>query len=224
MFDGVFAWADVPGHASYILIAISYYLTNMLWLRIIAVCGLLLEIVYFQMSGGNMATGIGWGMIFILINLYQIYWLERERRKLNQVEDAHLLRKGVFAGITDLQLARLVTVGKWHDFSPGEVLTRKDEPVTHLVLVCTGKANVDVDGHIVAHLHDGAFVGEMAFVTGNPASATVTVDAPTRAFVFDIPALRKLATNDELVAGAIHRVIGRDMAGKIQVRNDVTSS
>jgi hypothetical protein len=224
MFDNASAWADVPGHASYILIAISYYLTNMLWLRISAVCGLLLEIVYFQMSGGNMATGIGWGMIFILINVYQIYWLERERRKLNQVEDAHLLRKGVFAGITDLQLARLVTVGKWHDFSPGEVLTRKDEPVTHLVLLCTGKANVDVDGHIVAHLHDGAFVGEMAFVTGNPASATVTVDAPTRAFVFDIPALRKLATNDELVAGAIHRVIGRDMAGKIQVRNDVTSS
>ena len=171
-----------------------------------------------------MATGIGWGIIFILINLYQIHWLERERRKLNQVEDAHLLRKGVFAGITDLQLARLVTVGKWRDFAPGDVLTRKNEAVSQLVLLCHGKANVDVDGHIVAHLHDGAFVGEMAFVTGNTASATVIVDSPTRAFVFDIQRLKKLVETDEFVAGAIHRVIGRDMAGKLQVRNDVTSS
>ena len=49
-----FIWADVPGHAAFLLIAISYYLTNIYWLRVIAVIGLSLEIVYFNLAGGAM--------------------------------------------------------------------------------------------------------------------------------------------------------------------------
>src|SRR5262245_32993026 len=92
-----FIWADVPGHVSYILIAISYWLTNIWWLRVTAVLGLSLEIVYFQMSGGSMHAGIGWDVVFIVINLYQMYWLVAEHRHLKALEDAHLLGQGVFA-------------------------------------------------------------------------------------------------------------------------------
>ena len=43
-----------PGHLSYLLIAISYWLTNMFWLRVVAVVGLSLEIAYFWLSGGDL--------------------------------------------------------------------------------------------------------------------------------------------------------------------------
>ncbi len=79
---------------------------------------------------------------------------------------------------------------------------------------------MDASGTVVAHLRDGAFVGEMAFVSGNPASATVIVEQPTRAFVFDMERLRKLVETDDLVAVAIHRVVGRDLAQKLKLRND----
>lgn len=215
-----FLWADVPGHAAFILIAISYYLTNIYWLRVIAVAGLSLEIVYFSLSGGAMHAGIAWDVVFIVINAYQIYWLVDERRKLHRVKDAHLLRRGVFAGFTDAQLARLVTSGEWKQLDPGVVLTRQREPVSELVLICDGNAIVDVDGIIVAQLSDGAFVGEMAFVTGNAASATVMIEQPTRAFVFEMEKLRKLVQNDESVAMAIHRAVGRDLASKLKLQND----
>ena len=64
----------------------------------------------------------------------------------------------------------------------------------------------------------------MAFVSGNPASATVTVEHTMRAFIFDMEKLRKLVEKDDLVAVAIHRVIGRDLAQKLQVRNDEAAS
>ena len=38
-----FTWADVPGHLSYLIIAISYWLANIYWLRVTAVIGLALE-------------------------------------------------------------------------------------------------------------------------------------------------------------------------------------
>jgi CRP-like cAMP-binding protein len=136
------------------------------------------------------------------------------------MEHAHLLRQGVFAGFTDAQLARLVNVGSWRAFSPGTALTHEGKRVDELVLICDGQAAVETHGNVVAHLRGGAFVGEMAFVSGNPASATVTVEQPTRAFVFDIEKLRKLVDADDLVAVAIHRVVGRDLAQKLKLRND----
>jgi len=58
-------WSDVPGHVSYVLIALSYWMTNVFWLRIIAVIGLFFEMLYFRMSGGDMHTGIGWDIILL---------------------------------------------------------------------------------------------------------------------------------------------------------------
>ena len=220
MNDIPFIWADVPGHVSYVLIAISYYLTNIYWLRVTAVVGLSLEIVYFQMSGGAMHAGIGWDLVFIAINLYQIYWLVEEGRKFRRMEHAHLLRQGVFTGFSDTQLARLVTAGDWRILEHGTELTREGEPVRELTLICTGQATVETHGAVVAHLRGGAFVGEMAFVSGNPASATVTVEHTMRAFIFDMEKLRKLVDTDDLVAVAIHRVIGRDLATKLKSKNE----
>ena len=219
-----FIWADVPGHVSYILIAVSYYLTNMYWLRVTAVLGLSLEIVYFQLSGGAMHTGIAWDVVFIAINAYQIYWLIADNRNLRMLEDAHLLRQGVFAGFSHAQLARLVKAGSWRTLEAGTTITNEGEPVSELVLICNGQASVEAQGHVVAHLRGGAFVGEMAFVSGKPASATVTVEHASRAFVFNMEKLRKIVATDELVAVAMHRVIGRDLADKLAAKNEAAAA
>jgi hypothetical protein len=42
-------------------------------LRAFAVVGLSLEILYFWLSGGDLRAGIGWDLVFITINLYQLY-------------------------------------------------------------------------------------------------------------------------------------------------------
>jgi hypothetical protein len=213
------AWADVPGHASYVLIAISYWLSNIYWLRVTAVIGLSLEIIYFRMSDGAMHTGIAWDVVFVLINLYQIYRLVAEQRSLKSMKDGHLLRQGAFAGFDGPLLARLIRTGTWRDLEPGTNITQEGKPVSELVLICDGQASVEARGQLVAQLRGGAFVGEMAFLSGNPATATVTVENSMRAFVFDIEKLRDLINGDDLVAGALHRAIGLDLAQKLAKRN-----
>lgn len=52
----IFSLNNWPGHLSYVLIAISYWLTDMFWLRVVAVVGLTLEILYFWLSGGDLRT------------------------------------------------------------------------------------------------------------------------------------------------------------------------
>jgi len=217
-----FRLGDLAGHVSYVLLAVSYYATNIYWLRVMAVTGLAFEILYFALvGGGGMHTGIAWGVLFILINLYQIYQLIRERMHLSRMSDVALLRRGVFAGLDNARLSRLVTVGSWRRVEPGSQLTRQGQPVTELVLLCAGSAWVEVDGKTVARLQPGTFCGEMAFMSGEPASATVTVQQPVRAFVFDMQKLQTLVAKDELVASAIHQAVGRDLVLKLNQNNRV---
>ena len=215
-----FSLGDLAGHVSYVMIAISYFATSIYWLRVIAVVGLLFEILYFSLSDGEMHTGIAWGVAFILINAYQIHRLIRERMNLRGMSDAALLRRGAFAGLADAQLSHLVAAGNWRRIEPGARLTRQGKPVEDLILLCAGSAWVAVDGRTVAKLHAGALCGEMAFISGEPASATVTVDQPVRAFVFDMQMLRKLVDEDEQIASAIHHAVGRDLAEKMRQSHD----
>ena len=89
----IFSLTDLTGTLSYVLIALSYLMTRIFWLRIAAVVGLFLEIAYFRLSGGDLKIGIGWDMIFITINLVMLFLLVRERASLTLPEkDAPMLR------------------------------------------------------------------------------------------------------------------------------------
>ena len=218
------SWPDVPGHVSYVLIAISYWMTNVFWLRVIAVVGLVFEILYFRMYGGAMHTGIGWDIIFIIINLYQIIRLIADQHRLRYMKELHLLSQGAFASLTREQLAQLVKVGSWRTLEPGAQVTCEGEPVKELVLICDGQVIVEFQGRTITQLHGGSLVGELALVSGRPASATVTVQRTTRAFILEMENLRKLVRTDDLIASAIDRVIGRDLAAKLTASTEFTLS
>ena len=111
----LFSLNNWPGHLSYVLIAISYWLTDIFWLRTVAVIGLSLEILYFWFSGGDLRAGIGWDLIFIAINLYQIYRLVKDRLSLRLPEADRDLLRGVLKGLDDAQIARLLHAGAFLD-------------------------------------------------------------------------------------------------------------
>jgi len=218
------SWSDVPGHVSYVLIALSYWMTTVFWLRIIAVIGLVFEILYFRMSSGDMHTGIGWDAVFIVINLYQIFHLVYDERRLLYMKELHLLSQGAFASLSREQLAQLVKVGSWRTLEPGTQVTREGEPVKELVLICDGQMVVESQGRTVTRLHGGSLVGELALLSGNQASATVTAERITRAFILEMEKLRKLIRADDLIASAVDRVVGHDLAAKLKASTEFNFS
>lgn len=218
-----FGWHDAFGNISYILIAASYYLTRMFWLRVLAVIGLGLEILYFAFSGGALMTGIGWNIVFIAINLYQLWRLLEHARGARRAPEVAALRGGVLAGLDDAQLGRLLSTGTWRDVGAGTTLTDEGKPVPALFLLGNGHAAVEVEGDVVARLAAGAFIGEMAFLSGAPASATVRTEGPAHVFAFDPAKLHRLIALDEQISGAMHRAVGQDLSAKLRrsTRHDV---
>lgn len=210
---------DIPGHISYILIAISYYLTNIFWLRVTAVIGLSMEILYFQLSGGNLSTGIAWDIVFIAINFYQLYWLYADYRLASKFEGVDHLVTGAFAGLNKLQISRLAKLGEWRTIPPGTLLTREGNEVSELFYLVNGHFAVEKAAERVATVGRGAFVGEMAFLSGAAASATVTAETEGKALVFNAQRLHKVTQTDEAAASALHLMLGRDLAKKLRSMN-----
>jgi hypothetical protein len=210
---------ELFGHIAYLLLALSYVLTNIFWLRVTAVLSMFFEIAYFHYSGGDLTTGIAWTLLFIVINAYHLQNLIRDRMSLRLPEkDAPLLREAL-AGLDDAQINRLLKAAIWRDFAAGEKLTRQDAPLDALYFLLSGRANVVINNKDVAFLEKGSFVGEIAYLTGNPATATVIIDEPSRALEFSRMRMAKVTAGDDQINGIIYQLLGRDLAMKMRRTN-----
>jgi len=217
--DNFIAPIDLIEHLSYVLIAVSYFLTQIFWLRVAAVAGLALEIVYFMITKQSFTTGLPWDVVFILINLYELALLLRERAQSRLPgDDAFLLRRA-FEGLDDIQIAKLLRAADWRSFAVGDVITRQDAPVDALYFILSGRAKVEVDGQVLAHLESGAFIGEIAYLTGNLATAKVTIEEQARLLAFSRMRMAKVTAGDRQINGILYQVLGRDLAQKMRQAN-----
>ena len=210
---------ELFGHIAYAFLALSYFLTNIFWLRVTAVISMFLEIIYFKFSGGDLATGIGWTILFILINAYALFWLIRDRLNLRLPEKEGPLLREALSGLDDAQISRLLKAADWQDCNPGDILTSQDAPVDALYFMCSGRANVEVNKSLVTYLEKGSFIGEIAYLTGNPATATVVIDEPSRVLKFSKMRMAKVIAADDQINGIIYQLLGRDLAMKMRRSN-----
>jgi CRP-like cAMP-binding protein len=104
----------------------------------------------------------------------------------------------LFEGFAEDELLALIQELRLLTFAPGDVVVTEGEPGQSLFILATGKVKVFVrsaTGHDVAvgALGEGAFFGEMATLSGQPRSATVTAAAPCDLLELDRPALERIA-------------------------------
>jgi hypothetical protein len=214
-------WGDAAGHVSYLIIAISYWLTNIYWLRVTAVIGLCFEVAYFVIvSGSALYTGIAWDLVFIAINLVHLLRLTRERRRVRLASGDRDLLRTLFEGLDDAQIGMLLNRASWHKVPAGHHLTIEGAPVPALMLIAAGQVSVAVGDAVIAQMGPGSFIGEMAFLTGGAASATVTATHPTRVLHIEQSHLKTLLVIDHQIAAVLHRLLGADLAHKLRARNE----
>ncbi|MFO1090455.1 MAG: cyclic nucleotide-binding domain-containing protein [Hyphomicrobiales bacterium] len=214
-FSSLFAVNNLAGHVSYVLIAISYGLSNIFWLRVTACIGLLFEILYFWLTSEAMFTGIAWDIVFITINAWQLSRLLHDRFSVRLTHGDSTVLRQAFHRLDKAQIGRLLKAGSWRDLAPGEVLTRRGETVPELYFLCAGTLDVHLGDRAIARLCAGSFVGEVAFLTDQVASATVIAAEPARIIAFAKDKLTALCLRDEQVGLTLFRLIGDDLARKM---------
>jgi CRP-like cAMP-binding protein len=166
-------------------------------------------------------AGLFSGILMAMLLL--AYNLPRPKLSLRLPEAERELLRSVFTGLDDAQIARLLVAGRFNDIVKGTTLAEENKPLDTLFFICAGRVNVTIAGREVAHLEKGNFVGEIAFLTEKPATATVVAEDSVRALVFERAELNKFFRTEAEVAGLIYQLLGRELAHKIKVSNTLIS-
>ena len=220
----IMSWQDWVGNLSYLMLAASYLVTNMYWLRSLAIVALGLEGVYFFFSADTpLWVAIAWAAVFVAINLVQLLIMARNRMRVRLSLEARGLHEQRFGKLGRVDFDHLVRAGRWRDVPPGTVLVREGEPVEDLCLLLAGAARVDSGGRPIATIEAGSFVGEMSFLSGEAAAATVTALDACRVFAVRQNRLRDLLRTHGEIRGVLQELFGHDLVRKLRILSHAAS-
>lgn len=204
-------WWLVNG--GYALVALSFLVRDLVWLRGIAIiAGVLL--VLASLAGGDWAPAF-WNALFTAINLGWLTHLYLGERRVRFDDEERALYETIFAGMTRLEFQRLLRAGRWVEGAAGAVLAREGEPLPELALLARGAARVEIGGRPMAELRDGHWIGEMSFLTRQPASATVTLSQPTRYLAWSQPELAALFRGNPSMRLVVTQALSGELSRKL---------
>ena len=168
--------AVIAGHLAFGLIAFSFLVKDILWLRIVSIVASLFSVFYnWVIPVEPMWIPIGWNFVFVLLNLYHIAVLMYEKRPVKMNDKNAELYETLFKDMTPVEYLKVSKIAEWKTFKPGEIIIQEGMPVKDLHLIYNGTVDIVVKDKKVADLKDGQFVGEMSFLTEKPATATCVV-------------------------------------------------
>ena len=185
--------ANIAGHLAFGLIAFSFLVKDILWLRVVSILASLFSVFYnWVIPLEPMWIAIHWNFIFIALNLYHIAVIIYEKRPVHMNPKDKELYETLFKDLSPVEYLKISKVAEWKTYNCGEKIIRQNTPVTDLILIYNGTVDVAVDNKAVAQLKDGQFVGEMSFLTEKPATATCIVKHDTECLVWKQPEFKEL--------------------------------
>lgn len=210
---------DLLVHLSCFLTLVSFWVRDILWLRFFSIASSLVWIGYMASDEDRLiGASLFWNLVFISINSVRIAQLVLEKRSVRLSAEECDLREHLFPQLQPHEFARLLKVGVWRDLADGATLLREGDPPGNIFLLTRGELIVEQGRHEVARFGPPRFAGELSYLSGSPANATVRAAAPARCIVWGSDALARLFRTHPTLQFALHSVMTLDVAHKLQER------
>lgn len=210
LVDPHFAWVHWP----YALLVVSMLMRRMVWLRAIAIVAGVSRIIIRSTILYDPVTVV-WELALVLINVGQLLLIWWDKGHAHSDEHEALLATTIMPGQSGRGVKRLVQLARWRNVEAGTVLLTEGQAVTELLFVADGAARIEKGGSLVAICSRGDFVGEMGFVSGGTATATVIADRPMRLASFDAATLKAKLVDDKDLRHALEASFNRNLIGKL---------
>ncbi|MEL7255588.1 MAG: cyclic nucleotide-binding domain-containing protein [Pseudomonadota bacterium] len=201
-------------HLALLFYVLGFLTRDELILRAQVLAGTLFYILYYYFISDLPLWEAIWGSLAIAAaNIYSSYIIIYERSTFGMTTSEralfanfHTLRPGHFRRI-------MKKATRWRVEKDTELLTR-DVAVDKLYFVHSGEVEIR-RGAKVATLEQGHFLGELAFLKGTPASATVTAKPGAEVIMWDQATLKTIMDKSPTISNAILALFNEDLATKL---------
>ncbi len=209
----------LAGHLASILTMAAYLLKDILWLRLLTILSCFAGIAFnYFVPATPLWSVIYWNMLFAVINIVQIAVIIRERTGIHFTDEEKELHETLFKNFASFEFMKLMRIGKWLEAKQGEVLAAEKQSLDAVMLIYNGLVGVETNGKEVATLKDGNFIGEVSFITGGEATATVRALMPTRYIAWPKEAISQLLNRNPSMRFAMQAMLSTDLSKKLMHR------
>jgi hypothetical protein len=216
---------DWVGHLAYVLVFASFMLRDIIWLRVVAIAACITSVVFNYVAPADpLWVSIQWNIALISVNLFQIAAFLNERKAVALTDKERWLYESLFSNFTTGDYKRLLKLASWHTAQAGELLTTQGQELRDIYLVFTGKGDVVLNGERVASIERGDFVGEMSYLTGETASATIRLSSDCEYLTWSKEEVERLVRKKPTLMAALQNAMARHLSKKIARHNHEVAS
>jgi len=209
----------VSGHLASVLTMAAYLLKDILWLRLLTILSCFAGIAFnFIVPSTPLWTIIYWNILFAIINIVQVAIIIKQRSSVHFTDEEKELHDTLFKNFAPFEFMKLMRVGKWLEAKQGEILATEQKPIDSVMLIYNGLVGVESKGKELAQLRDGNFIGEVSFITGGTATATVKALRATRYVSWPKEAIKQLLNRNPSMKFAMQAMLSTDLSKKLMHR------
>lgn len=205
---------ELFAHTAYFITFVALAIREVLFLRIVLSCANSLQVVY-QLFYNNNPDIAFWNFIFLLVNTIQVVKLIRERSPVKIPHEIEDIFRTKFSNMTHREFLYFWSLGKQKEITDSTVID-EGEYQKSIFLILSGQAQVQRDERIIATLNRPEFVGEISFITREPASADVNSKGKMFYIEWDQEELRRLKISNPAFWTKLNQILGEDLAKKIK--------
>jgi|TARA_R110000737_G_C14512757_1_gene473957 hypothetical protein len=209
---------DLTGHLAFGLIAFSFLVKDIFWLRVMSITASCFSIFYnYFIPTEPMIIAIFWNGIFIALNFYHVAIILYEKRTVKMDDKNEELYSTLFKDMTPVEYLKISRAAQWETLKRGERIITQGMPVPDLYLIYNGTVDVQVNNKNIAELRDGEFVGEMSFLTEKVATATCKVKHETQCLVWKQRDFKELLKRNPSLYFTIQSVLSAQVSDKLVI-------
>lgn len=209
--------SDIGPHlginAAAIMAVVALALRDQLKLRLVLLVSIAITCLTIASAERPMWDSLFWNIVTWLINAFMTVRIIYDRTHVGlSVEEEQLF--SALGSLSPGEFRKLLRIATWHTAAEPRVLTREGVGTDRLFYILGGEIEI-TKGARVGSLAPQTFIGEIAFLRGTAASATVKVSAGTRYLEWPTSALSALLRRHQQLSIAVNRLLSADMAIKV---------
>ncbi len=221
--ESAFSPGGMVGNASYVLLILSMAMRRMFMLRVLAILSGLAGIAY-DVIWLRDPVGTFWESCFTFTNLVQWLLLIRDDRKLRLNQEEKYLWQKFFPNLRPTECKRLLLASKHIEGQAGERLISRGQPVDHIYMLLSGTVDIKLDGTKVSECGPGDLLGEMSFLTGDPATADSVLATNATLLQLEQNNLATLIQSSSELGHSLSSLISRNLVTKLNKQTQINLS
>ena len=213
-------YMDLSGEYVYSIAAAfscsAYLLRNILWLRVL----LVLASTVYIISGVNLGITsiIGWNAAFLVINIYHIILLVLDKVTINLPGNTVGIYHQHFSTLSTREFKKLIVTNQVITVENEEII-RESEVTDKIFIILSGYVDIVSANNAIASLGEGDMIGEMGFLTKEPASAQAIAHGKVLCAFWTHDDLDKLKLKNINLYNKFIAIIGCDLVRKLKRKN-----